>query len=228
MATASDLQERAYLWTRQKLLTGRVRSPRDLSRRRLAKELGVSPGSVDYALSRLEGEGLLVSRPQSGTFIRQLSDDEFRHLFEVRAWIETNAAALAARRVSPGQMIQLEEACREMAELLTELEQATPSAWPKDHAARVVRVEHLFHGTIVEACGNPMAVALVDNLCILAHMATQAPRWPRPAYIADCQRTLADHRGILEALRNRNAALARRRMRQHLLLASDRMPPRGV
>src|SRR5689334_1779179 len=114
-------QERAYRWIRQRLLECKIRSRRDLSLRRVAGEIGVSHVCVDDALNRLEGEGILVSRPRSGTFLRQLSAKEFDHLCDVRECIEPYAAARAARAIKPAQFATLERCCRDMAALLAEI-----------------------------------------------------------------------------------------------------------
>jgi DNA-binding GntR family transcriptional regulator len=211
-----DFQERAYVWTRKKLVEGRVRSRRDLSRRQLAKELGVSPGSVDYALSRLEGEGLLETRPQAGTFIRQLTRDEFRDLYEVRQCIEPYAAARAAERITAAQLKRLERCYRAMTALHAELEAAMPNALPPDYVGKSIRLEHEFHGAIMEAAGNREATRIIENARILLHVLQTTTQWPLEAFFADMVETLAQHRSIIDALRERDPALARQRMDHHL------------
>ena len=71
MLASVELQDRAYQSIRRKILEGRVRTRKDLARRVLQAELGVSSTCIQVALARLEGEGLLESRPQSGTFLRR-------------------------------------------------------------------------------------------------------------------------------------------------------------
>ena len=73
-----EQRDTTYRQIREKLLDGSIRSPRDLSRRRLAAALDATPTHTQWALNRMEAEGLLESRPQSGTFVRKLSPQELQ------------------------------------------------------------------------------------------------------------------------------------------------------
>jgi len=62
-----SLAAEAYNTVRQRILRGELTMGQVISRRRLASELGMSFLPVSEALLRLEFEGLLESRPRSGT-----------------------------------------------------------------------------------------------------------------------------------------------------------------
>jgi DNA-binding GntR family transcriptional regulator len=208
-----ESQDRAYYCARRKLLEGRVPTRQELSRRRLAEESGVSPGCAQFALSRLESEGLLVSRPQSGTYLRPLDLDEYHQLYDLRELIEPYAAGRAAAWLTGEQLERLEESCAVIAGLLARLEKGDE---PPDHLERAVRAEHLFHGTIMGAARNPMAAHFVENLRILNYTHYYARRRRLGQHTVHYRRTVREHRAILEALRARDAAAAERRMRTHV------------
>jgi len=69
-----------------------------LSDKALAQELEISRTPVREALLQLQSEGLVVVRPQSGTFVFDLSADEVRDICEVRAMFERTAVLIGAAR----------------------------------------------------------------------------------------------------------------------------------
>src|SRR5262245_61906504 len=106
-ATATD--DAIYELVRQRICRVASLTGRCLSRRKLAQELSVPLGSVRTALHRLEGEGLVESRPKSGTVVREIDHAELRHHYDLRELIEPYAAARAAKRISRMQLDRLEE-----------------------------------------------------------------------------------------------------------------------
>ncbi len=55
----------------------------------IATSLGVSRGPVREAARELEGQGLLVSRPNQGFFVATFSGRDIVDLYEIRDWIES-------------------------------------------------------------------------------------------------------------------------------------------
>jgi DNA-binding GntR family transcriptional regulator len=211
-----DPRGMTYRRIRGKLLDGTVRSRRDLSRRRLAASLKVNPSHVQWALMRMEAEGLLESRPQSGTFIRRLTPEEFRNLHDIRELIEPYAAARAARMITPELLARLEQVVQETASYPDDLAAVKGDQVPARLVERIIRLETAFHGAILEAAQNPEALRIVEHAQIFTHLTRYFPSVSRAALIADARATLAGHRAILAALRTGNAKLARRLMKEHL------------
>ena len=211
-----DDRTQAYERIRRKLLDGSVQSPRDLSRRRLAASLNVNPGHVQWALNRMEAEGLLESRPQSGTFIRRLTPQQFRNLYDIRKLIEPFAAARAARLITPDLLARLDRSIEQMAEIAESLEQLSDECVPAEVIERVIHAEIDFHGTILEAAQNPEAARIVEHTQIFFHLMRYVPEVSREVLRQDVQSTMVGHRDILEAIRHGNAKVARRRMKAHV------------
>jgi DNA-binding GntR family transcriptional regulator len=215
MVDAAELQDRAYRSIRQKIVEGRVRSRKDLSRRMLQAELGVSSTCIQVALARLEGERLLESRPQSGTFLRQINFQEYCDHYELRERLEPHAASRAATRITPAQLKLLHQSCKDYA--------ALEEHWNGDVARvsdefldRAVAAENLFHGTIMEASGNGTAAHIVENLRVVGYNRLMTASLP-PAIVLDLlKRTVQEHRGIYAALKKGDAPNAMRRMLRHI------------
>jgi DNA-binding GntR family transcriptional regulator len=215
MLASLELQDRAYQSIRRKILEGRVRTRKDLARRLLQAELGVSSTCIQVALARLEGEGLLESRPQSGTFLRQIDFKEYCDQYELRECIEPFAAGRAASNITGAQLKCLGQSCDDYA-ALEEYWKTGPVSISDDFLDRSGAAENLFHGTIMEASGNAAAARIVENLQVLQYNRFMTANLP-PAIVLDLlQLTVKEHCGIYAALQQRDARTAERRMRRHL------------
>ncbi len=204
--------ESAYEYIRGKLTRAEMAAGTKLSRRRLADEIGVSPALVQQALGQLESEGLVECRPQSGTYVRELSSDEYANLCDVRELIEPYAAARAATRLVPKQISQLEASCRRFRELAEKGIQLESLPQRRRIMPRLIREEQVFHGIILEAAANPLVMSLIGTLRLLAQVRAniEGNAIQRELLIAD------EHESILDALVSRRPAVAEERMLQHI------------
>ena len=94
------LADQAYLSIREEILRGRLRPGAPLSRRRLARELGMSVVPVADALRRLEEAGLVESRSRAGTRVRVPSESDVKNLYELREALESQSARLFTQRAT--------------------------------------------------------------------------------------------------------------------------------
>jgi len=211
-----DHQDRVYEHVRQKMLVGGLRSRKDLSRRKLAAELGVSHTSVQVALGRLEAERLLVSHPKSGSSLRRLDFDEYHSLYDLRELIEVYAVARAARWVTASQLDRLQQACDGLGTMLDDLEHRGEMEMSHTCLEQLIQTEHLFHGTIMDAARNPLAAHVLENFRILNYNLFFAGRHSPLINVAEQRKTVEEHRAVLARLRARDANGAVRVMRLHL------------
>jgi DNA-binding GntR family transcriptional regulator len=92
---------------RSRITTGRLALGARISDKQLAAELGVSRTPVREALVQLQTEGLVVMRPQSGTFVVDLTVEDVRQICATRAILEAGALRLAAEAASADLMGRL-------------------------------------------------------------------------------------------------------------------------
>lgn len=129
----------------------------------LARELGVSRGTVREALRALTVSGLLEPRVGDGTYVRA-SDEltgllrhgggtELEHVLDVRAVLEVAAAERAARHRTDTDL----EALRSAIALRAEAERA-------GDVDAYVTADSRFHRAVVDAAGNPLLTRLYDAL----------------------------------------------------------------
>src|SRR5947208_6718777 len=104
-----SLADRAYAAIREEILRGQLRPGTPLSRRRLARELGMSVLPVTDALRRLEVDGLVESRARAGTRVRVPEEKDVRELYELREALETQSARLFAERATDAQRQEIQQ-----------------------------------------------------------------------------------------------------------------------
>lgn len=112
--TTPGLADLAYVRIRDEILHGRLAPGAPLSRRRLAEEFGMSSVPVGEALTRLESEGLVESRPRAGTRVKVPSPSEIHGQYVVREALETHAARLFAELASTRERQRLLSMARKL------------------------------------------------------------------------------------------------------------------
>jgi DNA-binding GntR family transcriptional regulator len=92
---------------RFRITAGRLPLGARISDKKLAAELNVSRTPVREALVQLQSDGLVVMRPQSGTFVFDLTVQEVRDICATRAILEAGAIRLAADACSVDAVARL-------------------------------------------------------------------------------------------------------------------------
>lgn len=109
----------------------------------LATSFGVSRTPVREAMGQLQSLGLVVVRPQRGSYVFEPTEDDVSALCEFRSLIEPRAAALAYRHDREGTVADLKEAIAEMA-----------AARKLKDGVRYSRADTRLHEAFVLHCGN--------------------------------------------------------------------------
>ena len=186
--------------------------------------LGVSRTVVREALAALRAEGLVISRQGAGVFVADESQTPFRispeglspiedilHVMELRLAIEVEGAALAAERATDEQIASIGEA-------LTAIEAAIENG---EHA---VNEDFAFHRAIAEATGNLKFSKFLRFLGwhIIPRQSIRTLVGSAEEQRQYLRRIQKEHSRIFDAIRNRDAAAARRTMRLHLTRSLSR------
>jgi len=103
----NGLAGEAYATVRERILRGELAIGQVISRRKVAAELGMSFLPVSEALLRLEHEGLLESRPRSGTRVRVPTRADVQGHYVVREALEAQAALLFTANSTPDERAEL-------------------------------------------------------------------------------------------------------------------------
>lgn len=179
------------------------------------KQYAVSRATYREAVRALASKGLVSSRPKTGTRVNPrrmwaILDPEVvrwmfsteptaaavRSLFELRAVVEPEAAAMAAERRSAEQLLAIGRAFDRMAE----------------HGYRSLEgqvADGEFHGAVLQATGNDFLIGLEQSIATAVQLTTKLkaaasrnPRDPIPLHL-EVYRAIADR----DAVRAREAVL---------------------
>ncbi|MCG0277137.1 MAG: FadR family transcriptional regulator [Thermanaeromonas sp.] len=188
------------------------------SERELAERLHVSRASVREALSALAAMGVITIRPGEGTFVQAVRNGAIVEplamallmdrqatldLLEAREILETETAALAARRACPEEMEKLEEIIKEME---VELEEGRLGE----------ETDVRFHLTIAEAAHNSVLSRLMYTVSDTIRQALRSSRQRLYQTPENAEKLYLQHKAIYEAIISRDARGARRAMADHL------------
>lgn len=188
----------------QDIVEGRYPPGTRLIETRIARELHVSQAPVREALRDLESVGLVESVAFRGARVRQPRPEELLEAFPVRAALESLAASLAAARIGPAELDEMEQTiCR--------MERAAEAG--DEHAQSLANAE--FHALVVQACGN---ATLRRQWALLEPFARTYLTSARSGI--DLMVLARRHRKILDPLRRGDAEQAGAAMREHLLEAA--------
>jgi GntR family transcriptional regulator, trigonelline degradation regulator len=107
---AAPLREQAVEEIRMAIVRGELPPGSRITEKAVEQRLGVSRTVVREALRQLESERLIRMEPGSGPVVTQLTRDDARQLYEVRAALEATAARLAALHGDEASIRGLERA----------------------------------------------------------------------------------------------------------------------
>ena len=102
------LGEQAAEILRDSILRGDLQPGQKLVERELAATMGVSQSSIRDALRDLEHEGLVSKKTNTATHVTQLSREQVTEIVQVRTELEPIAFLLARRRMTAGQLKELQ------------------------------------------------------------------------------------------------------------------------
>ena len=191
--------------------------------RELAHSLNVSRSSLREALAALELQGRIVIRIGSGAYVattarrgatRERSCADGRTPAEIspfdvlraRRLVEGEAAALAARLATPAQLEAMASAFRRL------------SAEMRANRMQSV-ADREFHMCIAAASGNSALALVIERLWAEGGQPLNSRIEELFVSRGRKRDNIAEHRAILDAIRRRDSAAARRAMRTHLVNA---------
>lgn len=189
------------------------------SQREFAQKFGISRASLREALLTLETLGLLKTEAGRGTFVAAATSEgspsphmaPWRYsdtysvfdVFQTRIMLEGEIARLAAGRLAKTQLDQMERAT-----------QAMEDGWAAQDLVANVQADLEFHATIVSACSNLMLKALYQTV---RDQVTETQRQPIPMTNPErMKQSIAEHRRIIEALRQSDGQKAMAEMENHI------------
>ena len=175
---------------RAAIITGEIVPGERLTENGVAQRFGVSTIPVREALQQLAQEGLVVKEPRRGTYVREFTAQDIRHLFMLRAALDRLAFRL---------LFQEKGLTKEGLEQLETFIARQRQAIEAQDYVQATELELRFHGLIYELVGSELLTSHWEmvraRLRVLMHWHIQGPPYKEE------KRSLASHERILEALR---------------------------
>jgi DNA-binding GntR family transcriptional regulator len=198
------------------IVSGELEPGTVLRQEQLSEQFNVSRTPIREALRRLAALGLVSFVPNRGVRVRTLSRDELHEAFLVRAELEGLATEIAAGKMTPELLAELDENERRFAQISQDLRSREPGEERRSIMGEWVRANHAFHDVIYLAADLP----LVEQLAKSARRSFSGPAvWAPGDHSIDelYARNAEQHRAIKQALHARSAAGARALAREHVL-----------
>lgn len=195
------LRELVFENIRQAIVKGIFAPGERLMEIQLADDLGVSRTPVREAIRKLELEGFVVMIPRRGTYVANLSIKDINDVYEIRISLDVLAAGLAAERIEPEELEELNR-------LLLEISEAARTG-PMD---KIVRLDTAFHDVLYKASRNDRLRNIINNLREqITGIRGTSMRYP--GRLAD---TLEEHRALVDSIAARDSERAQAAARIHL------------
>lgn len=190
---------------RRDILAGRWAPGEKLQLVALSNHYGTSSTVVREALTRLTGDRLVELKPNRGFFVPQLSLDELRDFNELRCISEEFGIGLAIQRGDLQWESEVFAAHHTLERTQRYFDDGTLNPeWVAAH--------NLFHAKLLSACGLPVLLELCANL---SDTNALYRRWAAEG-VAFSERDMdEEHREILQAVLDRDAARAGSLLRAH-------------
>lgn len=186
---------------RDMILEGQIRPGERINEVTLASTLGISRGPLREAVQRLGGQGLLVSLPHRGAFVRTFTRREIVELYEMRAAIELQAVRILTRAEDTAAVERLVTATRTAREVLA---QDPTAPFPADLD---------FHHQLVTSTANTMLMTTAAGIQMQISLARSvSARQPARARAAS-----SEHEEVVDAIVARDTAGACDLMERHIM-----------
>ena len=201
-----SLRGKVFQQIQQDILTGKYKENDELREITLGKELGVSRTPVREALRQLELEGLVKIIPNKGAYVTGISTKDVNDIYVIRSLLEGLCSRWATEHITEEQIDKLEEIV-----LLSEFHLTKK----KEQASQVSKLDGEFHKVLYEACDSRILEHVLSDF----HKYVQLARTTSIENNDRAEKSIAEHKEILEAIKNKDADRADKLAYEHVLNA---------
>lgn len=151
VGTAAPVRKLVADNIRSAIIAGKFAPGARLKEQELMAWTGVSRTAVREALRQLEAEGVVGNIPNKGPVVAQVTPEEARCHYEVRAALESLVARTAASRVTEGDI-----------EKLRALELALRSSYENGSVEEMLVVKNQLDKQLLGICANDLLTGFLD------------------------------------------------------------------
>jgi DNA-binding GntR family transcriptional regulator len=151
--SAAPLRRQVLDELRQSIIAGRLPPGIRLVERELIAMMGVSRTVIREALRQLESEGLIAIIPNKGPVVREITLEEARDLYSIRAVLEGLAARLFVENAGGEQVEELERALDVIGE-----------AYGNGNPELILEAKNHFYDVLFEGAGSQTLSSMIGML----------------------------------------------------------------
>jgi DNA-binding GntR family transcriptional regulator len=176
---------------REAVLAGQLKPGERLVEQKLATSLGIGQPTLREALKELEFQGFVRKSPKKGTYVTELTPEDFRKIQEVRMALEVVAIEKAARNMT-------DESVRELDKLVATMRASAQ----KFDLATFHKSDLAFHRIVWDLTGNEYLGIALERVAfgLFAFVLLQRDSSASNEFIASAEQ----HAQIVAGLRTRD------------------------
>jgi DNA-binding GntR family transcriptional regulator len=187
---------------REKISIG-VLAPGDrIFEAQMARELSINRPHVREAARQLERERLLVSKPNLGFLVREMTVGEFIDLIDVRVAVERHAVRAVVKRTDVEAIVD------SLLDITSEIEDCVLRQDLEGEAEADLR----FHKLIVNSARNNLLIDIYDGLAVELRISMRL----MGAAARDWANLPQQHRDLAEAIRTTDVSVAEAAVEHHI------------
>jgi DNA-binding GntR family transcriptional regulator len=199
---AKTLHQEVAEQIREMIRKGTLVRGQKIDEKVLCEAMGVSRTPVRESLRILHSEGLIDLVPHKGAFVSQPRIEDIKDMFEVMSVLEGMCARVATKKIKDRDLKKIEG-------LHEKLEWHYRN---RDHKA-YLNVNNVLHVYIQQLSGNKALIEVINALRGKISLYRHRQLYHKDRF----DRSIQEHRDILEAFRKGNPALAEATMKKHLM-----------
>ena len=196
-----SLEEHVYERLEEDILTGVYKRAEPLTELAISARFNISRTPVRAAIHRLAEEGLVKLSPNKGAVVTGISRDDIIDIYKIRMRLDGLAAAMAAEKMTDEEIKMLRDSV-ELSEFYTK----------KHDAEHQKELDTAFHAMIYTASGSRMLAGILKEL----HKKAKLYRKISLGASARAEKSILEHKDILEAIEARDSAAAERLTQNHV------------
>ncbi len=205
---SASLEEKVFSTLEEEILAGELKKGESLTEIALSKRLGVSRTPIRGALHRLKEDGLVEITPNRGAFVLGIDKDDLVDIYKVRNRLEGLASASAAKSISKEALTKLRESV-ELSEFYIN----------RGDTEKVKELDTAFHLLIYKESGNRQLEGILTEL----HRKIKTYRKLSLSVSGRVEKSIKEHREILEAIEKGDASLADTLTSRHIERALENL-----
>ncbi len=181
-----------------------------LTEEALTKDWNVSRTPIREALKKLEFDGLITPLKR-GFIVRTFSKEDLQQVYDLRALLESYAAAQAAMNRTEEDILFIQDAIRAY-EIAMEIKEKD-----MDQNQAIVEANSRFHRGVINASCNNHVRDLIDKVVVLPLMFRSFYHFDQ----TDIDQSFQMHKTIARAIEENDPYRAKSAMEEHILRGRD-------